>query len=222
MQGLGSLKDLPKCQATSVSGDGSFVSGFCSGPTVAKAFRWDAGSGMQGLGVPTGDTESFAYYISEDGAVVTGESDRGAGTRVQLFRWNAADGIVGLGVLPGLDSCQFSSLSGDGSAAAGFCIKSSQNPVAFVWDAQNGIRNLRSVLIDAGNDLTDWILSSGPAISTDGLTLAGTGYHAGRDEAWVAPEASATGEGVVALALLGLGARRARARRLHRPVSRRG
>src|SRR5262249_62361199 len=127
------------------------------------------------------------------------------------LRW-AAGGIGSLGVLSGLDRCEVTSLSGDGSVLTGVCIALLLNPVAFVWDAQNGIRDLRGVLMDAGNDLSGWLLSSGPSISTDGRTLAGTGFHAGRDTAWIAPDASAAGEGAAALACLALCARRARAR----------
>jgi len=214
LQSLGSLSDsFPNCSPTGASHDGSFVTGICYSAAltnaVAVAFRWDAANGVQSLGVPTGQSESSAFYISEDGAVVAGEADAGANTSQVPFRWDAA-GIASLGVLPGLDSCEVTSLSADGSQLAGLCFEQSVSPAAFVWDAQNGMRDLRAVLAGTGNDLSAWLLSFGPVVSSDGRTFAGTGFHDGRDQAWVAPEASDSGGCWVALASLAWLARRDR------------
>ena len=205
---------FPYCSPTAASRDGSFVTGICdsSDKTTSVAVRWDAANDVQSLGVPSGQTESFAFYISEDGAVVAGDSDAGNSQFSHALRWDAVNGIVGLGVLPGFDGCETTSLSGDGSIQVGLCVENGQNPAAFVWDAQHGVRDLRGVLADQGNDLSGWLLSSGPVVSADGRTFAGTGTHAGDDGAWVAPEPSAASEGALALACAGLCARRARAR----------
>jgi len=211
LQSLGTLSDsFPNCSPTGASRDGSFVTGICYSAdltnAVAVAFRWDAANGVQSLGVPMGQSESSA---SEDGAVVAGEADSGANTSQVPFRWDAG-GIASLGLLPGLDSCEVTSLSGDGAQLAGVCFEQSVSPVAFVWDAPNGMRDLRVVLAGAGNDLSDWLLSFGPVVSSDGRTFAGTGFHDGRDQAWVAPEASDSGGCWVALASLAWLARRDR------------
>ena len=59
----------------------------------------------------------------------------------------------------------------------------------FIWDATNGMRNLRDVLVNQyGLDLTGWTLTSATGISADGLTIVGNGVHAGfgNSEGWVA------------------------------------
>ena len=59
---------------------------------------------------------------------------------------------------------------------------------AFIWDATNGIRNLRMVLItDYGLDLTNWTLREARGISADGLTIVGIGTNPnGQEEGWIA------------------------------------
>jgi hypothetical protein len=59
---------------------------------------------------------------------------------------------------------------------------------AFIWDAENGMRNLKDVLEnDYGLDLNGWILRRANGISDDGLVIVGAGTNPyGFDEAWVA------------------------------------
>jgi uncharacterized membrane protein len=58
----------------------------------------------------------------------------------------------------------------------------------FIWDAIDGKRNLRSVLInDFGLNLSGWQLTSVQTISADGNVIVGNGIDpAGHTEAWVA------------------------------------
>jgi hypothetical protein len=60
--------------------------------------------------------------------------------------------------------------------------------VAFIWDAEHGMRNLQDLLVnDYGLDLTGWRLSRARGISADGLTIVGSAYHPNGDvEAWIA------------------------------------
>ncbi len=55
------------------------------------------------------------------------------------------------------------------------------------------MRNLQTVLVDSGLDLTGWNLASAAGVSADGLTIVGYGVNTSGDvEAWVAdlsPEA---------------------------------
>ena len=78
---------------------------------------------------------------------------------------------------------------------------------AFIWDAANGMRNLRELLALQGDDVAGWRLTSATGISADGSTIVGYGLNPeGNDEAWVAqlnvvPEPSAM---LLAFAALGL------------------
>jgi len=212
LQDLGSLSGLPICSAAAVSTDGSFVAGTCksSDSASAEAFRWDATSGMMhGLGAPPGRTRSYEHYESEDGTIAIGDAYAGDGTE-ETFRWDVANGIAGLGLLPGLDTCYTTSTSGDGSLVTGICSDTgAQLPdEVFVWDAQDGMRDLQSVVVAEGNDLTGWRLTF-PIVSADGRSFAGAGIHMGHYETWVAPEASASGDCLAAVVWLSLLACRA-------------
>ena len=97
--------------------------------------------------------------------------------------------MVGLGDLPGGGfssgangvSADGSVVVGQGSSASGF--------EAFIWDATNGMRSLKTVLIDLGLGpaLAGWTLTSAWAISPDGLSIVGYGTNpSGDNEAWIA------------------------------------
>jgi uncharacterized membrane protein len=115
-------------------------------------------------------------------------------TNGQAWDWTEATGFVGLGGVGGgaLD------VSFDGSVIVG-----SSGGVAFIWDAQHGMRSLQQVLTDElGLDLSGWSLTSASGISDDGRVIAGTGLFEGATEAWIAviPE-----PGTLALVAIGLG-----------------
>ncbi len=58
----------------------------------------------------------------------------------------------------------------------------------FIWDADNGMRNLVDILtIDLELDLTGWTLYEATGISADGLTIVGNGINPnGNYEGWIA------------------------------------
>ena len=58
---------------------------------------------------------------------------------------------------------------------------------AFVWDIQNGMRDLQMLAVrEYGMDLARWDLRSATAISEDGLTIGGWGYDpSGEPEPWI-------------------------------------
>ena len=58
--------------------------------------------------------------------------------------------------------------------------------VAFIWDPANGMRELKSVLVGYGLDLTGWELYEARSISSDGTVICGIGTHNGVAEGWVA------------------------------------
>jgi hypothetical protein len=93
---------------------------------------------------------------------------------------------------------------------------------AFIWDATNGLRNLRDVLVDdLSLDLTGWSLTHARAISDDGLAIVGEGRNpSGNREAWlvIIPEPSTALLLASGLAALTLGQRTKRDPRSRRPL----
>ena len=58
---------------------------------------------------------------------------------------------------------------------------------AFIWDAQDGMRDLQTLLVSLGADLTGWSLTEARAISADGRVIVGTGTNPqAATEAWIA------------------------------------
>jgi hypothetical protein len=113
----------------------------------------------------------------------------------EAFRWE--NGVMtGLGDLPGgVFFSQAFAASADGSVVVGsgrpegcFDEDGSSCGEAFIWDAVDGMHNLRDVLADDfGLDLTGWRLEDARDISDDGRTIVGRGTNPdGFEEAWIA------------------------------------
>ncbi len=188
-------------EATGVSGDGAVIVGICSTSAGYQEFRWTQSEGMRPLDDLLGwNVHSSAAAVSADGTVVVGSSSSDEGPQACL--WTSDRPPQGLGAL---DAGDFDShahdVSGDGAIVVGY--SGYDTPRAFIWDAHDGMRDLRDVLVnDFGLDLTGWRLARALGISDDGMTIVGVGYNpAGNREGWIAvvPEPAT-------LALLGLGA----------------
>ncbi len=193
--GMQSIGDLPGgkfwSQATGVSADGSVVVGIGNSASGIEAFRWTESGGFQALGdLPGGDFYSAGTNVSPDGSVVIGYSESASG--IEAFRWE--NGVmVGLGdLLGGGFSSRAYDVSANGSVVVGTSLigdHPSTGTVAFIWDADHGMRNLKTLLEnDYGLDLTGWRLDFAGGISDDGLTIVGTGHspdYPHNDEAWV-------------------------------------
>jgi len=188
MVGLGDLAGgVFSSIAHAVSADGSVVVGSSNSASGNEAFRWTSGGGMVGLGdLAGGGFSSKAYAVSADGSVVVG-SGRSDLSQREAFRWTSGGGMVGLG---GLTGGSFRSrargVSADGSVVVGGGTTGSGNE-AFIWDENNGMRNLRTVLTDLGVDMTGWTLSEAWGVSADGMKIVGSGRNpSGHTEAWLA------------------------------------
>lgn len=186
--------------ATAVSRDGTTVVGTL--PEPGSGFRWTEAEGALPIGdLPGGGFETAPTAVSEDGTVIVGSAKSQNG--IEAFRWTQADGLVGLGDLPG---SRFRSLargvSGDGRIVVGAGTgerRGTSNPGerAFIWDAQNGMRDLWQVLAEQGREgaglpakFSRWRLRDAVAvrITPDGHPqIAGTAIDAGgRQVAFVA------------------------------------
>jgi probable HAF family extracellular repeat protein len=192
--GMVGLGDLPggnfDSQAYGVSADGSIIVGKSSSSNgvSSEAFRWTATNGMVGLGdLPGSQFNSIAWAVSADGTVVVGRGFSSNHGTPEAFRWTAATGLMGLSSLPCDTYSIAHAVSGDGSVIVGDP-DSIGGDCAFIWDAQNGIRNLHQVLAnDYGLDLTGWQLRGARGISSDGKTIVGWGINpSGQTEGWMA------------------------------------
>lgn len=188
--------------AFNVSADGSVIVGERFHAMIAgykEAFRYENDSDtMMCLGYPPGSTASWAFGVSADGSTVVGA---GMSSHTEAFHW--ADGVMtGLGDLPGGGLSSWAiDVSADGSVVVGYG-STDLGTEAFLWDAHNGMQNLKDLLESAyGLNLTGWTLSFASGITPDGLTIVGGGINSdGNTEAWIAeiPEPAT-------LFLLGLG-----------------
>lgn len=174
-------------QALGVSADGSVVVGVSESDSGFEAFRWTSGGGMVGLGdLPGGVFFSMAWNTSADGSVVVGQASNASGAS-EAFRWTNSGGMVGLGSSPAGLSTQIAfAVSADGSVVVGSG-SSDSGPEAFVWDATNGVRSVKDVLVAQGVDLTGWVLDGATGVSDDGTVIVGSGTNPdGNTEGWLA------------------------------------
>lgn len=192
---LGLVERRP-LDATSVSGNGDFVSAYTGdlySPSPYAAYRWERGVGAIALGNLPGKTDTTAWGISADGQTVVGSSGVGTGpfrtvVSQEAFAWTPDEGMFRLGDLPGGGVTSASDASADGSIVVGTrWLDGLGEP--FVWKRDGGIHLLGDLLSGAGisEAVAGWSLGEAHAVSNDGFTLVGTGTNPqGDTEAWIA------------------------------------
>jgi probable HAF family extracellular repeat protein len=165
------------------------------------AFRWTQAEGMVDIGylpVPSGVVPfSEAYGANADGTVIVGltRSMLSSNNGWEAFRWTQATGMVGLGDLPGgAVLSEGYATTADGSIVVGKAgilgncgpFGCQTAPRAFIWDAQNGLRDLNDALPTMGVTIpAGWTLTEARGISANGRVLAGTGTDVqGNYEGW--------------------------------------
>jgi len=192
---------------TALSADGQTIIGVLSsdvdgdGSIDQVAFARDPVLGIQFIeGHAVDEFASQAVDVSSDGSVVVGHarSPRAGTVGNEALRWTATGGSEPLGFLDESEhtttrpSSWAEGVSGDGRVVVGNAtvntVVSFARQQAFIWDADNGMRNLRDVLIeDYGLDLTGWGTLRTEAISANGRAIVGFGLNpAGVGEAWLA------------------------------------
>lgn len=186
LQGLGFLPGGIESRALAVSSNGSVIVGFSHSTAGVRAFRWTGSGAMQNLGILTNGAISRAAGVSADGAVVVGMvQNSDAGRRERAFRWTAQQGMVDLAGPPGTDDAAALATSADGSVVVGYMSNTNGWKQAFVWDAANGMRSVKSVLTAAGVDTGTWLLNMAMGVSADGRVVVGTGANPERKvESW--------------------------------------
>jgi probable HAF family extracellular repeat protein len=179
--------DQADSRASGISLDGSTIIGTsvvtdgCYSTTSVQACLWQTSQPIP-LGVLPGDSWSNGISVSEDGAVAMGWSF-GPGERT--FRWTVS-GMEDLGSIAGCTSPVGRAISADGSVVVGNCSCNGQYR-AFIWNPEDGMRDLRAALVEFGLNLNGWLLIGANGISADGRTIAGSGINpSGQIEAWIA------------------------------------
>ncbi|WP_281241660.1 autotransporter domain-containing protein [Lutimaribacter saemankumensis] len=175
--GLGFLGSTsPYSYPWGVSDDGSTIVGESrNSSSQTEAFRWSAGSGMQGLGFLSGSLSpnSRAFDISGDGSVIVGDSINASG-QFEAFRWTAGSGMQALGFLSGSSSFPYSrafAVSGDGSTIVGESRSGSNLNQAFRWTAGSGMQGLGFLNGSTSPYSRAW------GVSNDGSIVVGEGRN---------------------------------------------
>ena len=183
--------------AIATNADGSVIVGrSATGLGGTQAFRWTTELGLEFLGdLPGGVEFSEAVAVSRDGSIILGNGSpanaEGPNDREAVL-WMGDGQMIPLGDLPGgLYGSTAYAMSDDASVVVGSSSGSigphSAANIAFIWDAANGMRSLKSVLeVDYGLDLTGWELTAATAVSADGSTIAGYGRFGVNTLGWVA------------------------------------
>jgi uncharacterized membrane protein len=195
MTGLGFLPGDERSFAEAASADGSVVVGssvrtdFSFGIPIAlpHAFLWEGG--LTALESTT--SLSGALDVTPDGSAIVGwvQGERFLGC-CEAALWRTGEETRRLGYVEGANASQARGVSADGSIVVGeqmlsCCVLFGSR--AFVWDEEQGTRELQTVLEDAGVDLNGWILLVANDVSADGRTVVGQALDPlGRPQAFVA------------------------------------
>ena len=195
-----------------VNADGAVVVGYGDGTGFGQhAFRWTS-AGMEDLGTMPGGSYSLGYGVSADGTAVVGYGD-GTGFSQHAFRWTSA-GMEDLGTLPGgTSSLMLWGVSADGAVVVGYGDGTGFGNHAFRWTAATGMRDLNTLLADAGVNMTGITLDAAYDVSANGQFIVGQGNFSGATHAYIVryfdnegtPIAGLTTPGAVQESINGLG-----------------
>lgn len=177
------------CKASAVSANARVTVGearydIVNDLPVMQGFRFTRDSGLFPLGwVDNQAPTSNALSASANGSVIGGSSDvmiEGLGNVPSPLRWTTTGGPVWLGLrLLGT----VNAVSADGTAMGG---GAADPGTAFVWDVENGYRNLYGLLLEAG--LADGLEGGSPinvsGMTPDGRVVVGTSLGAGLARAY--------------------------------------
>jgi probable HAF family extracellular repeat protein len=143
-----------------VSATGDIVVGYSNTDHTTNymsAYRWTAGTGMQGI------VRGDARGISADGTTIVGSSFAGGD---QAFRWTSGGGAQLLGYLPGGVWSEAWATSSNGNVVVGYGSNGPNSYEAFRWTESTGLQGLGYL---RPND----VASLARAVSGDGNTAVG-------------------------------------------------
>lgn len=187
-KGVTTLSSISYGHITGLSKDGRVAIG--NNLDNKQFFLWSNETGIVSPGVPSNYEQATVWDISADGSIVGGRLEFGLRTRP--FYWNEQDGYILLDYLdPSFLKGAVTGINHDGSLIVGYNApdyRHIEEEIAFIWDAQNGVRNLQAVLEnDFGLNLDGWTLTTAIGLSEDGTTIFGRGIDPdGNFDFWVA------------------------------------
>jgi probable HAF family extracellular repeat protein len=157
--------------AWAISSDGQFSVGRARLNGLDRAVRWDVNGAIQNLGVIGSATESVAFGVSANGAVVVGRiSKPSPNAFARAFRWTN-NVMTDLGVLSTPAGCSDTyavDVSDDGNTITGYAQYATGK--IFRWTAAGGYQFIGSL---QGADLSSGSQGLAQAISGDGSTIVG-------------------------------------------------
>ena len=176
---LGKLPGANHSFAYAISADGNVIVGYCKYPIFSEAFRSVGGGSLQSLGTG-GYFSSIAHGTSYDGEVIVGSISTISDGPSIAARWTSKGGW---------DLLQGTTVNSNAFdvSASGDIIVGQMSGIAFIWDRNNGARDLKFVLENVYDlDLTGWTLDIAHSIDSSGTVIVGQGTHNGMTEAWYA------------------------------------
>jgi probable HAF family extracellular repeat protein len=180
MTDLGSLGGTPDySDAYAVNNSTQVVGGvnYVGDSDFDRGVLWEDDTVTDLGDLPGGPDATRAYDINNLGQIV-GESAVASETVGHAFLWQ--DGaMTDLGVLPG-ESDSYAFGINDRGVVVGTSYGTTPSR-AFIWDSENGMRDLNSMLDSSGDG---WILSGCRDINEAGQ-IVGSGYHHGKQHAFL-------------------------------------
>jgi uncharacterized membrane protein len=174
----GNMQRLPMLKGTSgdevaigISSDGLVIVGSISDSRAQTGIVWlGLNRDAQGLGLLPNDTGNSAAAVSANGLVIVGQSSSQNST--QAVRWSQAGIPEALG-LPASGSRPASwaaAVNDNGTVIVG---NSTDGP--FRWTAIDKFQSLKTLLMRAGVDVSNWVLGWATGVSADGTVIVGYG-----------------------------------------------
>ena len=175
IEGLGDLPGGRYWSSANAINDSGQVVGQSEAAAGTRAFLWERGSPMIDLGdLPGGADQSIAHDINNAGLVV-GESQAAEGQRAFLWRSGV---MTNLGDLGGPLNRSWARAINDAGQVVGTSNSSRGGDAGFIWDAENGMRDLND-LIDPNDPIladSSFIFLSGAADINEAGQIVGMMY----------------------------------------------